>query len=182
MKVCVFGASSDDIRDVYVRETEHLGELMGQNDMDLVFGGGQHGLMGAAARGVRRSNGRVISISPFIFNEDDILFHDFSELYLTRDLIERKQLMLEISDSFVAVPGGIGTIDELFEVYAQSHLGYYRKPLILFNINGYFDKLWQFVCESHEEGFISDDGMLHCRMADSAEEVIRLLKDKNLTW
>ena len=72
MKVCVFGASSDDIRDVYVRETEHLGELMGQNDMDLVFGGGQHGLMGAVARGVRRSNGRVISISPFIFNEDGI--------------------------------------------------------------------------------------------------------------
>ena len=182
MKVCVFGASSDDIRDVYVRETEHLGELMGANGMDLVFGGGQHGLMGAAARGVERSNGYIISVSPTIFNEDDILFHNFNELYLTRDLTERKQLMLDISDSFVAVPGGVGTIDELFEVYAQSHLGYYRKPLILFNINGYYDKLWQFICEAHEEGFISDRGMSHCRIADSAEEVISLLKDEKIGW
>ena len=122
------------------------------------------------------------SVSPTIFNEDDILFHNFNELYLTRDLTERKQLMLDISDSFVAVPGGVGTIDELFEVYAQSHLGYYRKPLILFNINGYYDKLWQFICEAHEEGFISDRGMSHCRIADSAEEVISLLKDEKIGW
>ena len=175
MKVCVFGASSDNIKPVYMTETEKLGELLGREGYSMVFGGGKHGLMGAAARGVTKGGGYIISISPFIFNEDDILYERFDELYLTKDLIERKQLMLDLSDSFVAVPGGIGTFDELFEVYAQSQLGYYRKPLILFNINGYYDKLWEFINQAHEKGFVSSFGLGLCHVANTAEEVVEIL-------
>lgn len=175
MKVCIFGASSDKIKPVYISETEKLGELLGRSGHSMVFGGGAHGLMGAAARGVSKGNGYIISISPFIFNEDGILYERFDELYLTKDLIERKQLMLDLSDIFVAAPGGIGTFDELFEVYAQSQLGYYRKPLILFNIDGYYDKLWQFINQAHDEGFISTLGLELCHIANTAEELISIL-------
>ncbi len=181
MKVCLFGSSSDNIKDGYFAETERLGELLGLNGYSMVFGGGAHGLMGAAARGVTRGNGYIISVSPFIFNEDGILYEHFDELYLTRDLIERKEIMLKISDSFITVPGGIGTFDEFFEVFSQSQLGYYRKPLVLFNINGYYDRLWSFINQAHNEGFVSDYGMSLCRMATTAEGVIEALKNFELT-
>ena len=174
-KVCVFGASSNNIDPVYIEQTEYLGRMMADSEMPLVYGGGTSGLMGAVARGVRENDGYIIGVSPKLFNTAGVLYPDFNELFLTDDLTERKQLMLKMSDCFVAVPGGIGTFDELFEVYAQSQLGYYRKPLILFNIDGYYNKLWQFINQAHDEGFISTLGLELCHIANTAEELISIV-------
>ena len=178
--VCVFGASSSFISGEYIRQTELLGEKLAQAGFKMVYGGGCQGLMGAAARGMKRADGYIISISPKIFNQAGVLFADFNELYLTDDLIQRKKIMLELSDFFIAVPGGIGTFDELFEVYAQSQLGYYRKPLILYNINGYYDKLWEFINHSYREGFCSDVSLSLCFVSSDADEIVRYLRERSI--
>ena len=174
-KVCVFGASSNNIDPVYIEQTEYLGRMMADSEMTLVYGGWTSGLMGAVARGVRENDGYIIGVSPKLFNTAGVLYPDFNELFLTDDLTERKQLMLKMSDCFVVVPGGIGTFDELFEVYAQSQLGYYHKPLVLYNINGYYDLLWEFILKSRDEGFCTDKSISLCHLANSAREVVDIL-------
>ncbi|MBQ3375756.1 MAG: TIGR00730 family Rossman fold protein [Erysipelotrichaceae bacterium] len=175
MKICIFGASSDRIDSIYVTETEKLGFQLAQKGCTLVTGGGKRGLMGAANRGFSKADGYIISVSPRLFNVDGILYDDFNELYLTRDLVDRKQLMIEMSDAFIAVPGGTGTFDEFFEVLVQNQLGFTRKPVILYNINGYYTGLWEYLKYSCRQGFLSSDWDKVCHMASTPEEVIDIL-------
>ena len=178
MKICVFGASSDAIDSIYLSETERLGRELAKRGCSLVTGGGRRGLMGAANRGFTQGGGYIISIAPRIFNVNGILYDEFNELYLTRDLVDRKQLMIEISDGFIAVPGGLGTFDELFEVIVQNQLGYTRKPVILLNVNGFYDGLWDYLDRCSKKGFIPDNWKSQCSKADTVEDVIRILNLK----
>ena len=116
MNICIYGASSNEIDNIYIKYTEHLGQVMGKRGHNLVFGGGAKGLMGAAARGVVKGGGNVIGIAPSFFNVDGVLFEECSEFIYTDTMRERKLAMEEKSDAFIATPGGIGTFDELFEI------------------------------------------------------------------
>lgn len=153
MELCLFGAASDSVPEVYITETERLGERMAARGHGLVFGGGATGMMGAAARGVRRGGGRVTGVAPRFFDRPGVLT-ECDELIFTETMDERKAIMETRADGFIIVPGGIGTLDEFFEVLTLRSLGRHGKPIALYDIDGYFDGLLTFMRKMEREAFI----------------------------
>lgn len=129
---------SDDLMSI----AERLGALLAKNDWTIVYGAGSYGMMGALARGAIKENGKLIGVVPEgIFPEDEKGSNHWTELIKTSTLHKRKEIMVEMSDAFITLPGGIGTLDEFFEVWALSKLGYHTKPMGILNAHGYFDHL-----------------------------------------
>lgn len=155
--ICVYGASSQNLHPDYFTGVEQLGRAMGRRGHALLFGGGQRGLMGAAARGVKAENGRVIGVAPRFFDVDGILYPHCDEFLYTDTMRQRKQLLEERADAFVAVPGGLGTFDELFEILTLKQLGLHGKPVALLNLRGYFDPLLALLEHGMAEGFLRAD-------------------------
>ena len=156
MKLCLFGASSDHLASAYFEAVNLLGKEMGRRQIGLVFGGGATGLMGAACRGAAEYGGEIIGIAPRFFQQDGILFQNCSQMIFTDTMRERKQRMEDLSDGFAVVPGGIGTLEEFFEIFTLRQLGRHHKPIALLNVNGYFDKLGELLKHTVSEGFIFD--------------------------
>lgn len=154
MNICVYGASSDLIDKKYIDEIEKLGEEIAERGHSLVFGGGAQGVMGAAARGVKRLNGYVIGVSPGFFNIDGVLFKECDELIYTETMRERKKLLEDNSDAFIIAPGGIGTFDEFYEIFTLKQLARHNKPIIVYNANGFYDDMLKFLENAEREGFI----------------------------
>ena len=176
MRICIFGASSNNIDRIFIDQVEQLAYRLALRGDSLVTGGGRAGLMGAANRGFKKGNGYIISISPKLFNVDGILYEECNELHLTKDLVDRKQMMIEISDAFIVAPGGTGTFDEFLEVYVQNNLGFINKPVILFNIDGFYQGLWDYLEYAHKRGFLPDNWNKVCKMADNVDEVMEILR------
>lgn len=153
MVLCVFGAASDDIPEVYIKSSETLGESLAAHGHTLLFGGGGSGVMGAVSRGVRRRGGHIIGVAPRFFDQPGVLT-DCDELVLTDTMHERKELMEERSDSFIAAPGGIGTLDEFFQVLTLRSLSQHKKPVALYNAGGYYDGLLGFLHRMEDERFV----------------------------
>lgn len=172
MNLCLYGASSENINEIYKTEVEKLGRLMAQRGHALIFGGGASGLMGAAARGVFSENGKIIGVSPNFFNVDGILFENCTDLIYTETMRERKQVMEDMSDGFVVLPGGIGTYEEFFEILTSKQLGLHGKAISVFNINGYFDEMLVFLEKAISEGFMKPACRELFKVFDSAEDVV----------
>ena len=141
MKICLYGASSDEIDRMYILKTESLGETMGRRGHTLIFGGGAAGLMGAAARGMTRAGGSIIGVAPSFFNVDGVLYAGCTEFIYTDTMRERKAEMEARADGFIITPGGIGTFEEFFEVLTLKQLGRHNKPIAIFNVDGYYDDI-----------------------------------------
>jgi uncharacterized protein (TIGR00730 family) len=152
--VCVFCGSSLGVRTEYRRSAEDFGRLLAQNQLTLVYGGGRIGLMGAMADACLDAGGQVIGVIPKILYRKEIAHEGLSELRVVETMSERKNVMGELSDAFVALPGGIGTLDELFEVWTWTQLGLQNKISAVLNVSGYFDPLIRFVDLAVEEGFL----------------------------
>ncbi len=172
MNICLYGASSPDIDKTYIEATEKLGEEIGKRGHNLVYGGGANGLMGAAARGVVKGGGKVIGIAPSFFKVDGVLFEGCSEFIYTETMRERKAAMEERADAFVAVPGGIGTFDELFEILSLKQLGRHKKAVAVYNINGYYDSLRNMISKSVEEKFMSEASGRMIKVFNDADSLI----------
>ena len=138
---CVFGASCSLVDRIYLDAAREAGALLAQHGIGMVFGGGNTGLMGAAARGVKSQGGRVIGVIPELLNQPGIAFPQCDELIITPDMHSRKALMEKRSFAFLALPGGFGTLEELLEVITLNQLGYLRAPVAILNTNGYYDQL-----------------------------------------
>lgn len=164
MKICLYGSASEKIADVYKTEVYNLAKLLAEKGHTLVFGGGCFGLMGAAARGASAGGGKIISVVPEFFKEGEVnvLYDNCDKVYPCETMYQRKQIMEEISDAFIVTPGGIGTYDEFFGVTATFQLNRHRKPIALFNVNGFFDCLNQMIINGYDEGFIRDYKSLYC--------------------
>ena len=141
MNICVYGAASDEIADVFKTAGEDLGEAMARRGHSLIFGGGASGLMGAVARGAARGGGRIVSIAPSFFDIDGVLYPECDEYIFTDTMRERKQKMEDLSGGFIISPGGIGTFDEFFEIFTLRQLGRHHKPIAILNTDGYYDRL-----------------------------------------
>jgi len=139
--VCVYASSSSLVDDVYVEAATELGRAMAQRGWGLVFGAGADGLMGAAARGAAEAGGVTIGVVPEKMDVDGVVYDSCTELFVTRTLRERKALMEDKADAFIALPGGFGTFEELLEIIALRQLGYHRKPVAILNVDGYYDGL-----------------------------------------
>ena len=155
MELCVFGAASDAVPQVYIKQTELLGERMAARGHGLVFGGGSTGMMGAAARGVHAGGGRIVGVAPRFFDRPGVLTELCSELIFTRTMEERKSVMESRADGFIIAPGGIGTLDEFFQVLTLRSLGQTDKPVALYNIDGYYDDLLAFLRSMERQRFIA---------------------------
>ncbi len=176
MNICIYGSAAKDIKPVYIEKSERLGEALAKRGHVIVFGGGAHGLMGATARGVKRAGGKVIGIIPAFSNLKTDVFPDCDELIQTETIRQRKQLLEEKSDAFIILPGGLGTFDELFETIVLKSLRIQRKPMAVYNINGYFNKLQEAVQLGVEEHFIPERNRMLYTMFDRQEEVIVYLE------
>ena len=141
MHICVYCASSNHIDQRYFASADELGEAMARRGWPLVYGGGSIGLMGAVAERVQASGGTVIGIIPQALLDREVGFLEADELIVTTTMRERKRLMDERSDVFVTLPGGFGTLEELLEIMTLRQLAYHDKPIIIVNIDGYFDPL-----------------------------------------
>jgi uncharacterized protein (TIGR00730 family) len=133
-----------------------LGELIGKSGATLVYGGGRVGLMGAVADAVMACGGQVIGVIPQALMDREVGHEGLTELHVVQTMHERKQLMAERADAFISLPGGIGTLEELYEVWSWQQLGYHDKPVALLNVDGYYDALLQFHRVMHRRGFVSD--------------------------
>lgn len=154
-RVCVFTGSSPGHGDEYRQAATDLGTALVEAEYDLVYGGANVGLMGVIADAVLAGGGTAIGVLPRGLMEHEVAHEGLSELHLTDSMHERKALMAELSDAFVALPGGFGTIDEFFEMLTWSQLGLHKKPCALLNIAGYFDPLLEFIDQSVRERFVA---------------------------
>ncbi|WP_414472825.1 TIGR00730 family Rossman fold protein [Microvirga sp. M2] len=154
MRLCVFCGSSAGQDPVYVETARVLGETLARNGIELVYGGASVGLMGAVADAVLAAGGRVVGVMPQSLVDKEIAHAGLSDLRVVGSMHERKALMAELSDGFIALPGGLGTFEELFEVWTWAQLGYHKKPCALLNAAGFYDKLADFLDDVVERGFI----------------------------
>ncbi len=179
MKICVFGASSAHIDDVYIKTVEDLGEKMARRGHSLVFGAGGSGLMGAAARGVKRGGGHVHGVVPSFFKERGIeqLFEDCDELTVTETMRERKAIMEDLADAFIITPGGVGTFEELFEVVTLKQLNRHDKAIAFFDVEGYYEELQKFMQIACERKFITPSCLQLYSCFTSADEVLDYLEN-----
>lgn len=179
MKICVFGASSAHIDDKYISEVENLGEALAKRGHSLVFGCGGTGLMGAAARGVKRGGGYIHGVVPTFFRDEKVeqLYLDCDEITYTETMAERKKIMEDEADCFIIAPGGIGTFEEFFEVLTLKQLGRHDKPIAIFNIDGYYDNLEKFMRETAERKFITFKCYEMYEYFDNAEEILEYLEN-----
>ena len=154
MRLCVFCGSSSGRDPVYVETARLLGETLARNGIELVYGGASVGLMGAVANAVLAEGGRVTGVMPQALVHKEIAHTGLSDLRVVGSMHERKALMAELSDGFIALPGGLGTFEELFEVWTWAQLGYHKKPCALLNVAGFYDRLADFLDNVVERGFV----------------------------
>ena len=179
MKICVFGAASNEISKSYIVAVEKLGEELAKRGHELVFGAGGHGLMGAVARGVKRGGGKIYGIIPSFFKDEEIelIYDKCDELIFTETMADRKALMEEMADAFITVPGGIGTFEEFFQMMTLKQLGRHTKPMGLFDINGYYEDLEAFLKISVAEGFIREDCKMLYRYSTDMDEIFDYIEN-----
>ena len=177
MKLCLYGASSNAIDEKYILATEKLGEEMAKRGHTLIFGGGASGLMGAAARGMTKGNGKIIGISPSFFDVDGVLYDKCTEFIYTETMRERKQLLEDNADGFIVTPGGPGTMDELFETLALRQLGVHNKPIAVFNIDGYYNPLSRLLETAFEGGFMTKEILELCPIFSDETQLLKYLED-----
>ena len=154
--LCVYCGSSSGNRDIYLQDAENLGVAMVERGIGLVYGGGRVGLMGRIAETVVEKGGNVIGVIPRDLFPKEVSYFDLADLRFVDSMHERKALMIELADGFIALPGGFGTLEEIFEVLTWSQLGIHKKPCGLLNTNGYFSKMLDFLDHSVNELFIED--------------------------
>lgn len=171
-RVCVFCGSSEAIDASYREAARALGECLVRRGIGLVYGGGDVGLMGEVARTVMKGGGEVLGVIPEKLHEYEKGTYEITELFVVDSMRARKAMMSHLSDGFVALPGGLGTLEELFEVTTLTQLNYHQKPVGLLNTGGYYDKLVGFLAHAGREGFIRPQHRSLVRVSDDVEALI----------
>lgn len=180
--IAVFCGSNlgDDIE--YLNLTRHLAHELVNRNLGVVYGGGNVGLMGALANEVLNLGGKIIGVIPEKLAGAEIAHKDLTQLHVVKTMHERKALMAELSDGFIALPGGIGTLEEIIEVLTWTQLGFHYKPCGLLNVKGFYDKLGGFLDDMLHAGFLSrfHHNMLHINT--SASELLDLLENQKIIY
>ncbi len=175
MNICVFGSSSEDIDREFLDTAKNLGKELAKRGNGVVFGAGKYGVMGATARGVSTENGTLIGVSPKFFLEMDVLYEDCTELIYTETMRERKGIMEDKSDAFIICAGGMGTFEEFFEVLTLKQLRRHSKPIIIYNVKGYYDPMIAMLDNAVKNGFMTDDCNRLYTVAKTEQEVFEQL-------
>jgi len=156
-KICVYCGSSDKLHPDYLAAAYQMGSLLAAHNLEIVYGAGSTGSMGALADGALQAGGMVIGVIPGYFNTPALAYQNLTKLEVVDSIHERKARMIELADAFIALPGGFGTFEELFEALTWAQIGLHRKPIGLLNTRRYFDPLLGMVKHAHAEGFIYEE-------------------------
>lgn len=177
MQICLYGASSSRIAQVYLNAAYETGALFARRGHTLVFGGGANGVMGAAARGAHDENGTVIGVAPSFFNVDGILFSECTQMIYTETMRQRKQKMDDLADAFVLAPGGIGSFEEFFEILTLKQLGKHNRPIGILNTNGYYDPLEALLRHAAQEQFMAQACLSLYRLCETPQTLLEYLEN-----
>ena len=174
--ICVFCGSSPGNSDIYLDSVKKLGKLIAQNGWTLVYGGARVGTMGVLADSALENNGKVIGVMPKLLIEKEVAHNGLSDFIEVDSMSERKEKLAQLSDAFVALPGGFGTMDEIFEMLTWAQLGLHQKPCAFLDINNYYKHLFQFFSHSVSEKFVKND---HLEMIIKAKKPVELINKLN---
>lgn len=177
--ICVYGASSNAIDSLYITAAERLGEKISAKGYALIFGGGASGVMGGTARGCEKNHGKIIGVAPKFFNADGVLFENCDDLIYTESMRERKGIFEKQSDAFIIAPGGIGTFDEFFEILTLKQLGRHNKPIAVYNVNGYYDSMINFLNNSVAQKFMNEHTLELFKIFDNDDDVLNYIENYN---
>ena len=172
MRVCVFTGASRGLRAAHAEAVELFGAELARRGHGVVYGGGHVGLMGVLADAVLAAGGEVIGVIPRHLMDRELAHRGITDLQVVPDMHARKARMAEQADAFVAMPGGIGTLEELFEVWTWAQLGLHRKPIGVLNVDGFFDHLLAFCDQMVSDGFLSGESRDHLVVADNAATLL----------
>lgn len=176
MKIAVFCGSSTGSQLSYVTEAKKLGSFFGNHGIDLVYGGGKVGLMGAIADAVLENGGKVIGVIPEYLKEKEIAHEGLTELIIVKDMHERKARMASMADAFVALPGGAGTLEEIFEAWTWAQLGHHVKHGAFYNTNGFYKDLLSMINNMVTSGFLNAEYSDMLILADNPKLLIQCIK------
>lgn len=170
-KICIFCGACDGKQPIYREQAEQLGTLLGQQGKTVLYGGASVGLMGAVADSTLAAGGKVIGVLPDFLTAYEIE-HPHVDHIMVPDLYQRKKIMLDDADGFIVLPGGLGTLDELFEIWSASQLQQYHKPIGILNTQGFYDELLKAVSNMTEQGFINHSIVDYVTVANTPETLL----------
>jgi uncharacterized protein (TIGR00730 family) len=177
-RACVFCGSSVGANPTYLAEAKSLGQQLAGHGWGLVYGGTSVGLMGATADAALSAGAEVIGVLPRSLRDREIAHQGLTQLHLVGSMHERKALMASLSDAFIALPGGYGTLDEFFEIVTWAQLNIHSKPCILINTDGYYDLLLQFLARAAREDFVRPANLRLVQVARDAAHALRLIQEQ----
>jgi len=174
MDFCIFGAASPETPEKYTEPVRRFAKKMAQRGHDLVFGGGADGVMGASAIGTQQGGGKVTGVIPTFFKMDNIEppYDKCDHLYHTNGMAERKAKMEQLAEAFIIAPGGIGTYEEFYEVLVLKELGRHNLPIVLFNVDGFYDPMIKALEHAKKEGFLRKDCLELFAVLSDPDEII----------
>lgn len=174
--ICVFAGSNPGVNEEYKRKAAELGEYMAEQGIALVYGGSRVGLMGTVADALMAGGGKAVGVMPSGLFSGEIVHQNLTELIEVSGMHERKAKMSELADGYIAMPGGFGTYEELFEVLCWAQIGIHQKPIGLYNVNGYFEPMMKMVKYSIQEGFSNES---HLKLIHSSSRPDELIEQMN---
>ncbi|MGE0051943.1 MAG: TIGR00730 family Rossman fold protein [Arcobacter sp.] len=177
MKIAVFCGSSSGNNIKYIEATKSLGKFFAQNNIDIVYGGGKVGLMGIIADSVIENGGKVYGVIPEKLKNKELAHTGITELYVVNTMHERKAMMADMADAFVTLPGGAGTLEEIFEAWTWAQLGYHNKACAFYNIDGFYDKLFELIDSMCLSGFLKQDYSEMLINTDNEKELLKSLEN-----
>ncbi|MBW4361167.1 TIGR00730 family Rossman fold protein [Flavobacterium taihuense] len=171
-RITVFCGSSSGTEEIYTTQATLLGQTLAKRNIELVYGGANVGLMGAVADGVLNEGGKAIGVLPNFLRSKEIAHKQLTELILVGTMHERKSKMNDLCDGVIALPGGFGTLDELFEMLTWAQLGLHKKPIAILNVDGYYDALIDFVHTMVNKGLLKEVNQQMLLVSDSIDELL----------
>ncbi|MGH8014235.1 MAG: TIGR00730 family Rossman fold protein [Candidatus Binataceae bacterium] len=172
-RICVFSGSNSGVQPAYASAARAFGQALTTRGLGLVYGGAKVGLMGEIARAVSARGGEVIGVIPRSLMRKEVAYEELADLRVVESMHERKAVMADLADGFVAMPGGLGTLEELFEVVTWAQLGLHRKPCGIFNVNGYYDRLLAFLDHAVDQKFLKDVHRAMLMVEQSPERLLQ---------
>ena len=174
--VCVFCGSREGSKGIYASTATSLGKYLAKNKIRLIFGGGQVGLMGLLANAVLQEGGEVVGVIPRMLYDKELANPAIHKLVIVDSMHQRKQKMYQLADAFIVLPGGVGTMEEAFEVWTWLQLGIHKKPIALLNVNSFYDSLLHFIEVMYQEDFIK---VSHKKLLCVGTDIEKLFYDLN---
>ena len=175
--ITVFCGSSFGTEEIYKEQAELLGRTLAKQNIGLVYGGANVGLMGAVADGALSENGTVIGVLPNFLRSKEIAHKGLTELILVESMHERKTKMNDLCDGVIALPGGFGTLEELFEMLTWAQLGLHKKPIAILNINGFYDSLLELLQTMSEKGLLKEANQKMLLVSDNIDDLLNQMKN-----